>query len=49
MDGWLANRIDFPALSDRYRILRTGPHAIQTEIRRLGQRAEELEAEILRR
>lgn len=46
MDAWLARRIDFATLNRNYRVLRTGPHAIQAEIRRLTARATELEAEI---
>ena len=49
LDRWLARRIDYELLAERYRILRIGPHAIQAEIRRLTERAAELEAEVDRR
>ena len=43
-DGWLARRTDFREMARKHRILQTGPHAIQAEIRRLTKRGEELEA-----
>jgi len=43
LDGWLARRIDFETLRRNYRVIKTGPHAIQAEMRRLTTRAEELE------
>jgi len=46
LDGWLARRIDYDTLDRNYRILRTGPHAIQADARKLTQRAEKLEASI---
>lgn len=46
LDGWLARRIGYETLLRNFRILRTGPHAIQAELRRLSQRAEELEDSI---
>ncbi|MHC4924754.1 MAG: hypothetical protein ACYTG4_11895, partial [Planctomycetota bacterium] len=42
-DGWLAAKTGFGELSRNYRILKTGPHAIQAEIRRLTARGAELE------
>lgn len=44
LDGWLARRIDYEVLRRNYRILRTGPHAIQAELRTLTERATALEA-----
>lgn len=32
LDRWLARRIDYDLLAERYRILKIGPHAIQAEI-----------------
>ena len=49
LDRWLAHRTAYDVLAERYRILRIGPHAIQAEIRRLSDRAAELEAELDRR
>ena len=49
LDRWLARRIEYDLLAERYRILKIGPHAIQAEIRKLTDRAEELEAEVDRR
>jgi len=46
LDGWLARRIDYTTLVRNYRVLRTGPHAIQAEIHRLTERAESLERAI---
>lgn len=46
LDRWLARRIDYVTLARNYRILRTGPHAIQAELHQLTARAEELEASI---
>lgn len=44
LDGRLARRIDYVSLARNYRILRTGPHAMRSEVRQLSERAEELEA-----
>lgn len=49
LDGWLARRIDYDALSRRYRILTRGPHQIHAEIRGLEERAAELEGDLDRR
>lgn len=46
LDRWLARRIDYDLLAERYIILRIGPHTIQAEIRRLTERVEELETEV---
>ncbi len=46
LDRWLAQRIGYETLRRNYRILRTGPHALHAEMRRLSERAEALEAEI---
>jgi hypothetical protein len=43
LDSWLARRIDFQTLIRNYRILRTGAAATHAEIRRLTERAEQLE------
>lgn len=45
-DGWLARRTGYAEMARNHRILRTGPHAIQAEIRRLTQRGTELEAQV---
>ncbi|HKJ03027.1 MAG TPA: hypothetical protein VJ997_11250 [Longimicrobiales bacterium] len=42
-DGWLARRTDFARMARHYRILRTGPYAIQAEIHRLTKHGAELE------
>ena len=46
LDGWLAHQIDYETLNRNYRILRTGPHAIQADARKLTERAEKLETSI---
>ncbi len=45
-DRWLARRTGYAEMARKYRILRTGPHVIQAEIRRLTDRGRELEAQI---
>ncbi len=44
LDGWLARRTGYEVLARNYRILRTGPHAIQAEVAKLTRRGTELEA-----
>lgn len=46
LDGWLARRIGYETLERHYKVLHLGPHAIQAEIRRLTERASEIEREM---
>ena len=46
LDGWLARRIGYEVLLRNYRILKTGPHAVQAEIRELSAEAEGLDRAI---